>query len=634
MLKPIHFNGYTYYGNQDDKDRVNGSFQFNKDYFQSLMDDRRYQEAADYAKRYTFDDINKQKNYQNAIYEIQRNGRISNAIYNRIGNSVDKQKVQFYQDVFMDDGLSKHEMSDNPFADKFIKLKQGIGTDNPNEIADVLELKIAPKTQRLFGSDNPTTWVGKAVSWLGDQLLADNDNNVDNFYNKLGMSKDQLEDNGVKVVPKDGTTILVFDSKSPLANKILYASSDVHNLGDNVMHPIKNISEAPYTITGYKRNRDGSLRELGTTVNNANIGMLIDGCKEVYDKAYEPNPDNQKFYSSTVSAGNIFDTDRDLIPMLKSGQINNETFNTLYKLTGMGQAVSQLKSATGLQGKQLYGTEGFFNDGDKANSKRLIELDDNQRAQIIARIQSAEDSNIQIQGMVSNGRYGALITVDDANKEEGVETTTGESEKKQKHQTVQVFVPGLWTKQVQNALDSDTKNRAVVETNSMLDYGYDYKTRDGDIKVHNYIDPVTKESVPQFIMNNEPISQEDAINRINKDMILDDAKTLKLEFINNNNQMTDFLNFDAQAKALALKAGNDMYPDIPLTKADGTPFTDKSIFDYKTIQAVGKKYQQAFALGDAANAELNRSQYQKLSDIMDIYNYIINDAIPYYNAND
>ena len=88
----------------------------------------------------------------------------------------------------------------------------------------------------------------------------------------------------------------------------------------------------------------------------------------------------------------------------------------------MGQAVSQLKSATGLQGKQLYGTEGFFNDGDKANSKRLIELDDNQRAQIIARIQSAEDSNIQIQGMVSNGRYGALITVDDANKEEGVET--------------------------------------------------------------------------------------------------------------------------------------------------------------------------------------------------------------------
>ena len=77
-----------------------------------------------------------------------------------------------------------------------------------------------------------------------------------------------------------------------------------------------------------------------------------------------------------------------------------------------------------------------------------------------------------------------------------------------------------------------------------------------------------------------------------------------------------------------------MYPDIPLTKADGTPFTDKSIFDYKTIQAVGNKYQQAFALGDAANAELNRSQYQKLSDIMDIYNYIINDAIPYYNAND
>lgn len=632
MLKPIHFNGYTYYGNQDDKDRVNGSFRFNKDYFQSLMDDRRYQEAADYAKRYTFDDIDKQKNYQNAIYEIQRNGRISNAIYNRIGNSVDKQKVQFYQDVFIDDGLSKHEMSDNPFADKFIKLKQGIGTTDPNEIADVLELRIAPKTQRLFGSDNPTTWVGKAISWLGDQLVADNDNNVDTFYNKLGMSKDQLEDNGVKVVPKDGTTSIIFESKNPLANKILYASSDVHNLGDNLMHPIKNISEAPYTITGYKRNRDGSTRELGTTVNNADIGMLIDGCKELYDKAYEPNPDNQKFYSSTISAGNIFDTDRDLISMLKSGQINNETFNTLYKLTGMGQAISQLKSGTGIQGKQLYGTEGFFNDGDKANSKRLIELDDNQRAQVIAKIQSAEDKNIQIQGMVSNGRYGALITVDDANKETGVESIP-KKDNNQKHQTVQIFVPGLWTQQVQNALDSDTKNRAVVETNSMLDYGYDYKTKDGNIKVRNYIDPVTKESVPQFTINNKPITQEEAINHIDKDMMLDDAKAIKLNFINKNNQMTDFLNFNEQAKSFALKAGNELYPDVPLTKMDGTPFTDDKIFNYKTIASLGKKYQQAVSLGDAAKAELNRSQYQKLSEIMDIYNYMIDDARPYYNAN-
>lgn len=622
------FNNYDYIGSGKDLDKIGGSFQFDPGHFNDLIINKRYNEAADYASNYVVHDSKQQQRLQNAIYTLRRNAKIVNSVYNNITDQRTKQQVSFYDDVFTSGGLESDDTNDNPFVKQFINYKNKIGS-NGEDVPDVIELNIAPREQRLFGSDNPDTWIGKLVSWVGDRLIPDNKNDIDKFYEKLGVDKNTLENNGVKVEEHNGTTSIIFNASNDLANKIIYAGDSFEGgaMDGNLENPLSHLADVSNQFIGYKL-KNGKLEQVGKTYANGNIRKMIDDAKAAHDKAFNVDEDGKMFYSSTVSTKPLFDGNPELTEALLNGDIKESTFDKLYKETPAGRGIDVIKGA-GLINYDMYGTEGFFKNGDEADSQRLIELDQSERSKLISRINMADPSDITLNAMISNGRVGTLITVRTADKDQGSEVIPKKING-DKNQSFKVFVPGLFSEEAQKSLDSDSSTRAITEVNSMIDYGYDYDTSDGKISVKKIVNPYTNETTPQFMLNNNPITQDEASKYINKDMILNDAKVLKLNYINNEGKMTNFSNFDNTARTLALNAGNELFPDVPLTQMDGTPFKDEDIFNYKTIETLKGKAKVLDNISNSGEEQLNEAQYVKVSQIMDIYNKIMEDASPYY----
>lgn len=624
------FNGYTYIGDGNDPNNI--GLEFNNDYFQRLVSQGRYNDAADYGSQFVMDDPKIQENFKANIDELRHQGRIATALYSRITNPEQRKRIDFYDGVFAPDGLNDEKLIGNPYSDKFIDLKNKLGAAN-GQTPDMIEIQFAPHKQSLFSIDDPRNFFTRLIDNIGDALVKDNDCSIENFYNNIGMSKKELENAGFVInQQKDGSASIMVNPTNNLANKVIY-EADKFGLTRGIL----GYADVSPKFIGRQilkgQNGKNNTKIIGETTANGDIAALINDAKEDYDTIFTPNGGDPKFYSSTVSVGDLFDTNPQLLDMLENGQINQSMYNQLYKQTPAGQALAAIKSS-GLNEYDLYGTEGFFEDDDAANSSRLVQLDNEQRSKINALVKYAEGGDVQFKAMTTNGKLGTLITIDTANKEIGDEDNNvsyvPKNDTKQEHQFVQVFVPGLFTEQAQQLLNKDTSTRSAQEINSMIDYGYDYKTGDGKtISIAN-IKNAAGETEPTFMLDNNPITQADAQRFIDKDMLIDDGKQQKLAFINNNDKMTDFVAFDNMVKTWAIKAADELYPDVPLTKADGSALKDSEIFNYKTIEALGKKQKIFNGLTDTSEDVLNRLQYKKVSDIMDMYNKIMDDASPYY----
>ena len=109
---------YTYYDpNSDDnnvydinyKDNNNPKYAdwfnektFNKTHFNQLVANRLYQDAADYASKFHFDDPTIQRAHENDILNLRREGRKISAVYGRITDSDKLAQIDFLDHVFID----------------------------------------------------------------------------------------------------------------------------------------------------------------------------------------------------------------------------------------------------------------------------------------------------------------------------------------------------------------------------------------------------------------------------------------------------------------------------------------------------------------------------------------------------
>lgn len=608
----INFGSYTYFdGNpsnvifQGTKGvGETGQFAFNKEKFNSFIANRQYNDAADYASQFHFSDPATQRAHENDIINLRRNGRVLGAIYGRVQNPEDLAKIVFADKVFTDGGLESstfgssdgdgdiYKSSLRSYYDQLEQYKARIGSKinygvfghEIEQEASTLEVTFQPQKQTFLGVD----WLAK-----------DNDNNIDNFYAISGLSKKQLDEAGVQIINKDDKTTLKFDKSNPLANKILYytdTKAGRNRVGDI---PVSELGgNRPAIVRGYDKNGN----ELGFGEGLDAFKQLIDDARNTKENYFREKNLEFKDYSSTVGPL-ISDELSSLRSMLNRGDINETQYNQQAKALAphIFSAINTLGSAN----YEMYTNK--FNDS--ATDETLIPANNEQRGELANLISSYAPKDIDVSAMVSNGKIGVLITLEGTGNESKAQENDG--------RRIEIFVPGLLQDEAQEKINRNTSTRAIQELNSMIDWGYDYKLRDGAI--------ISVDDLGHFKKGDEFIDKTKAIQELNKDMIMEEGiANLKYQYLNSDNQIIDNAAYEQMARLFSMNAAQDVYGDIQLNinpQTLGVTLTDKFGNVYNPDDIFNR------------NIDKNKTQYEvyeRLDDIYAMYNELMN-ALDYYN---
>lgn len=612
----INFGNYTYFDGKADGENIEHgstkypftfiqSHMFDKEKFNTLVANRQYNDAADYASQFHFSDPATQRAHENDIINLRRNGRVLGAIYGQIQNPEDLAKIVFADKVFTDGGLESstfgssdgdgdiYKSSLRSYYDQLEQYKARIGSKINysvfgNEIeqeASTLEVTFQPKKQTFLGVD----WLAK-----------DNDNNIDNFYAISGLSKKQLADAGVQIINKDDKTTLKFNKSNPFANKILYytdTKAGRNRFGDTpILAPGGNRSAI---VRGYDKNGN----ELGVGEGLDAFKQLIDDARNTKENYFKEKNLEFKDYSSTVGPL-ISDELSSLKAMLNSGQINETQYNQQAK--AIAPHIFSAINTLGSGNYEMYTNK--FNDSD--TDETLIPADNEQRGELENIISKYSPKDIDVSAMVSNGKIGALITLEASGYKGAFGTEDGAKR-------IQIFVPGLLQDEAQEKINRNTSTRAIQELNSMIDWGYDYKLRDGAI--------ISVDDFGHFKKGDEVIDKATAIQELNKDMIMEEGiANLKYQYLNSDNQIVDNAAYEQMARLFSMNAAQDVYGDIQLNinpQTLGVTLTDKFGNVYNPDDIFNR------------NIDKNKTQYEvyeRLNDIYAMYNELMN-ALDYYN---
>ena len=585
----VSFGNYSYYNPNDNSAVPTGKainkYKFNNSLFQQLIANRQYQDAADYASQFHFNDPATQRAHENDILNLRREGRKIAAVYGRI-DDVDKlNKISFLDHVFVDGGLE--QISDNPYAKRFTEFKQNLGSTHKkgvvgysNEIdeeATAISFTFAPEKQTLFGID----WLAK-----------DNTKrSVESFYANSGLNEAQLKSAGVEVIHKDGFTTIKFNKSNALANKIIYNALPGTSKGDSGGGSDYNIILKGYNSDGKEIGDISSWRSQSWN----EMRNIISDAEDAKTSAFQALDMAKKDYSSTIGPS-LDDNLEVLNQMLASGQITQQEYNQQRKTVGsiLDQAIRSLGSDNYEMFSNAY--------NDEATDETLISLDNEQRSEIIQSISAANPKNLHFNAMVSNGQIGTLVTID-ADEISEKEISDDDDRNEVKRRRRQVFIPGFMSEIAQEKINRNTSTRAIQEINSMQDYGYAFKTTDGQ-EIYSSMDG-------KFYIDGQEISKDEATKAINKTMIIEDAtNNLKYQFTNNSGELYDTEGYEQMARAIAVKAANELTPNV-------------SFGDKVTIEDIFNKKGAGPTVSDEYASTMQYELYNKYQDVFDIYDRIM-----------
>lgn len=585
----ISFGNYSYYDPTKKSDVPQGyganKYRFNNNIFQQLIANRQYQDAADYASKYHFDDPATQRAHENDILNLRREGRKLSAVYGRIDNVDKLNKISFLDNVFVDGGLE--QISDNPYAEQFTAFKQHLGsthkkgiigyTNDIDKEATAISFTFAPEKRKLFGID-----------WLAKDNTT---KSIEAFYANSGLNEVALKSAGVEITHKDGATTIKFDKSNPLANKIIYNAIPSVSGGDIGGNSNNDIVLKGYTADG-KEIKDNSLLR---SQSWNKMRDMIATADEAKTEAFNALDMTEKDYSSTVGPY-LDDNLEQLNQMRAAGQMTREDYNQQRKL--VGSIVDQAIRSLGTGNYEMF--SNAYND--KATDETLIPLDNDQRSELIQSITAADPEKVHFNAMISNGQIGTLITVD-ADEVDKNKINDDDTRNQVKRRTRHVFIPGFMSELAQEKINRNTSSRAVQEINSMQDYGYGFKTTDGQ-EIYSSMDG-------RFWCDGQEMSKDEAIRAIDKTMIIEDATTnLKYQFTNKEGTMYDTNGYENMARAISVKAANELNPEV-------------SFGDKVTVQDIFNKKGAGATVADKYASTMQYQLYDKYQDVFDIYDKLM-----------
>lgn len=627
-MAQIKYNGYSFYDdNQNDKNVYDGSSNdayvkansFNIKHLQQLIDTRDYTSAYDYLKSYHFENLDLQKEADETLNYLRYNSRKERAIHSRIINPDLLEKVKFGEVVLSG---SSFDLTGNQYYDEYGTHLRNLGSNTTwiqNENGEMIERPIDDANTATALS---ITFEPKTRKFLGliDWMTADNPYSFENLCENMGVTAEYFMQHGIKpVLDNDGNITIQFDKTNPIATSILYHLPT--NTADNgefmEEDVISGIGGALRGIPSYKSipkitglNSKGEviktdtyngdtgaaansvkanpllfLTQVGQNVSNALFPQPIDNINENFkdyrigisgsyqklkasiftgikakEDAYTELKENERTHSSVIAP--LFTDDLEQIKSDYNAKlISEQEYNRLYNQSGEAYIINNVLKVMATGGKTM-----MSNYANKGSDEILREMDADQRHELRQLISGTKSNNIHVNSMLSDGTYGLLVTIDAKLDDDG-EVKTPE---------YQVFIPGLMVEECQKALGRDTRNRSMMEITSMQDYGGEYKTDRGDVIAYigdNY-----------FLFNGQTIGRDDAVRLINKDMIVTDAKrNLPWQHMSAAGQIENTDKFKEQAMITAIAATNELYPDTPYRKLDGTGYTMNELMSIKGV---------------------------------------------------
>lgn len=661
-----------YYSGAYMKDEDPNTYRFRRDALQNLLDQRRYQEAIDYAKNYHWDDIFKEQEWRSFISDIRTKAKEDAYLYGDLDRNSPELQAVDYSNLILKPGGWKLIDNKNSYKQRFTEIKRNLG-NTALGTATSLEVEFAPTKQygNLFGFDV-------------DVLAADNDINIDNFYKYTGLSKEELTDAGIAPREKDGRTVITFSKENDLANRILYGlgallaneegkyfnligyDADGNRL-DEGLDNIKNALELEQNKPALHMpgadgkatifNDDGTLNR-GFSTPFRDWTLESKNALKDYANAIEPfrggtgTPDYrtvlEELYNS-IDVGHKVQEDR-----IRELQDKKEALTAQYNTTIFGFVSDQVQqefemmnrnqldreqfNANVKQYEEAYAAQlaglgeshyEFYSNWNKPDKELELMNAEDKRDIVNHMLAAYKAGRVHLQVAESGGELGAYISIVPKEGKDLVHEKDNE--------TIDIFIPGLWAKKAQQRINNNTTYKARKEVQDMELLGYNYKTEDGNtisVKAYNSkgeeVSFKSKDSLTrQFFVtdrngNTRSIDKAEAMTRIDKSLIMETGvENYIRQYANLYGKITDVELVKERLKNFATEAVNSLYPDlITLSKAD--------IFDNPVVRdADGNIVIDGLAENTNADEELSWQAFEKTKEAFDIYNYILNNLIYY-----
>lgn len=591
-----------YYRTIDDgnKQKINGTddYAYNKTKFNIMMDNHQYTEAANYLSQFKFKDPALQASHMASINTIKRQGRRFERMYQAATSDDDKQGLDFYS-VFKETGKAMTDRR-NEWAKQYGDIKSTLGDNEvTGEKCKYISITYAPKKKSLFGID----WLAK-----------DNENNIDNFYKRVGFDKDYLVSKGVNIVTnKDGSTTVTFDKTNDLCDMLMNQvdrSTLVFNHGtndtpfqkvpgfsdDNTEVTFKNEKGERIDYNNYSYSRYTNKRALDES-KWYSLQKIIDNATHSYEETERKIKTEPKEVSG-VYGDYVSPQLEEYRRMLRNGDIKATEFNNLVK--GLPDPVRTIKDLNAGSIKL------YCNSFDSEDNDVLEQQEEPQTRKILTWLSMINDKNISVRYGTMNNEYGFYVTVDAQQNNDDKKDSYNPDEINDKSRVIKMFIPNVDGGKAQLELSKDPIARSTVELNDMQNWGYDYVTSD---------DKTIKYQNGNFYLDNELISKADAQIAVAKDGLMENAiSQLSSMYINSKGDYTSQEKLEENAKVQAAQVVLSLYPGSQLIN-----------------RVQGKTLSIADAFDPNYNlSELSYSDAEKVDMIRNTYHDLIQSLSKYY----
>lgn len=564
----INFGKYSYIGPLE-AGKTAKDYEFNdkkKEEVRRMLSEKRYIDAANELAKYSFADTKEDEKFWNHIQNLRDQGSIAEAIYSRINNEEDKEKLMFSSNVFTSGGLDNFNQIDkageirnkNRYAEEFGLAKKALGTyASGSNFGDSFSLTAAKANTGDKGFKTATRlefiFQQAQQKALGlDWLAKDNNMTIDNFYKVSGLSETDLAKAGIFVErANDGSASISFDKSNPLANQLIVSVTKLHDFDKSLIGKASDIffhgGSQHVQIKGY--DRDGNLTGKTNETDGAieHMRWLVDNTKDASEQLFQEQNVGDVVHNSIAAA---------YVPTEDEEKLIDSELNLAYSIDRYPE---------------------IYSDYYDKNTGKLRPLSQEEREQIIREITGTDPKRRKYAYVIEGGEVGLAIelapigTPDDERKnsdDDDVDNNTATQGRQRR-----IFIPGLFAEQAQAAINNDPVVKAKQIANNLQSFGAVFNTVDGkQLKLYpngeGMVITKTTDNNGNIVENKEWLSSDQVTEEIAKSKTVEMAtRHLLSQYTNADGQLIDNKELELQMKSVAVAQMNELY---------GLSFTDEN----------------------------------------------------------
>ena len=530
---------------------------FNQDLLDFYLNKGDYLNAAKYSSMFYYNDPKKELNHRASIREIKEKAYASQAMYKNAVTSDDKQALDFQAGIY-DSSLYGTLNNDNKYFKQYKSVFDKIGSDSdtPASRLSVTFTNEQGIFARLFGLDD--------------------DNSYSNFLENAGYNEEYLDQNGIRISKtNDGQVTLEFDTNNAVSRRLMYnigKFSTNTGGGDSKLivkgYDLKgNLLNDPYAANE-NYNDVAALSGMGVSTARINGELGMEQLRELASVVDETKDREQSIMDDALNrtySTNLYGAESDQINMLQQQLL----FADSEGRAAIKATIDELRKNTTnqLMGIGLTEYEVYSNAENEDGDMTLRSMNTEQRQELRNYIATAlSEGKLNYQLAEVNGHFGCYVTI--PAKSSKFLRYGGKDEER----VIDIFVDGFLADEAKAAVERDTQYAAIHELDQMEAWGYTKELSDGRKIVpmrsgrdgeQTYFQVIDKDG------NAENKSKSELLPLLNVDNIIENgADMLFREFTNSDGNITNQQEFENMAKAIAIKAGNSMFPNVQDFDAD------------------------------------------------------------------